>query len=66
MTTMSASITLVGFSEVGLSVDSRGSLVFALEARGECLAACEACEIIAVVYNNSREDFEINLRLNDN
>lgn len=48
-----------GFSEIGLTEDARGSLSFALEARQQCLAACEACEVVAVVYND-REDFENN------
>lgn len=54
-----------GFSESRLTEDARGSLMFALEARGECLAACEDCEIVAVVYNN-REDFEIISRPKNN
>ena len=54
-----------GFSEVGLSVDSRGTLVFALEARSECLEACEACGIVAVVYND-RDDFESSFCPKDN
>lgn len=54
-----------GFSESRLTEDARGSLTFALEARSECLAACEACEIVAVVYND-REDFDINSRPKDN
>lgn len=53
-----------GFSESRLTEDARGSLTFALEARAECLAACEACEIVAVVYND-RADFEIDLRPKD-
>ena len=51
--------SVFGFREIGLTEDARGSLSFALEARSECMAACEACEVGAVVYND-REDFGIN------
>lgn len=50
-------VYVAAFRRWGLSESASMSLYPVLAVRQECLDACEACRIVAVVYNN-REDFE--------